>query len=93
VTAGGGELRLHIDELVLHGFDPRDRLAIGAAVERELARLLVGEGDSEGLSGGAAARVDGGSFDVAHEAPPGVVGVEIARAIHSGLHTPGAGAR
>ncbi len=32
-------ISVRIEELVLHGFDPRQRHAIGAAVERELARL------------------------------------------------------
>jgi hypothetical protein len=31
-------VRLHIGELVLHGFDPRDRHAIADAVRAELAR-------------------------------------------------------
>jgi hypothetical protein len=33
-------VRLRIDELVLHGFDPRDRHAIGDAVRDKLTRLL-----------------------------------------------------
>lgn len=32
-------IELVIDELVLHGFDPRQRHAIGDAVVRELTRL------------------------------------------------------
>jgi hypothetical protein len=76
-------VNVRIDELVLHGFDPRDRLAIGAAVERELARLLAGEGSSPRPA--HADRVDAGSFEVARDARPGAVGAEIARAIHGGL--------
>jgi hypothetical protein len=37
------KVELHIEELVLEGFDPRDRHRMRDAVERELARLL-GEG-------------------------------------------------
>jgi len=33
------KIELVIDELVLHGFDPRQRHAIGDAVTRELTRL------------------------------------------------------
>jgi hypothetical protein len=91
VTQGGGRVSVRIDELVLHGFDPRDRLAIGAAVERELARLLAAEGPGAGRVG--ADRVDGGSFAVASDAAPGGVGVEIARAIHGGLGMTGGGDR
>ena len=37
-------IELHIEELVLHGFSPRDRDAIGEAVQRELTRLFVEQG-------------------------------------------------
>ena len=37
-------VELHIEELVLHGFEPGDRDQIAQAVERELARLLLAEG-------------------------------------------------
>jgi hypothetical protein len=77
-------VNVRIDELVLHGFDPRDRLAIGAAVERELARLMVTSAGDPGRLAGAD-RVDGGSFAVARDAPPSAVGAEIARAIHGGI--------
>jgi hypothetical protein len=81
--AARGPVSVRIEELVLHGFDPRQRLAIGAAVERELARLLASGGEPTRLAG--THRVDGGSFGVARDAAPGAVGVEIARAIHGGL--------
>ena len=35
-------IELHIEELVLHGFDPHQRHAIGDAVRTELARLIEG---------------------------------------------------
>jgi hypothetical protein len=76
----GVVISVRIEELVLHGFDPRQRHAIGAAVERELARLLH---DPAPVSARAVARVDGGSFDVPRDAPPAVVGTHIARAIHA----------
>ena len=43
-------IRLRIDQLVLHGFDPRDRHAIGDAVRDELTRLLS--------AGDAGSRID-----------------------------------
>ena len=33
-------IRIRIGQLVLHGFDPRDRHAIGDAVRAELTRLV-----------------------------------------------------
>jgi hypothetical protein len=91
VAVSDRAVNVRIDELVLHGFDPRDRLAIGAAVERELARLMASEGDPGRLAG--ADRVDGGSFGVARDTAPGAVGVKIARAIHGGLGAPRGGGR
>jgi hypothetical protein len=38
------EIEVHIDELVLHGFDPRSRWAIGDAIESELRELLTQQG-------------------------------------------------
>ena len=77
---------LHIEELVLHGFDPGDRYRIGAAVEAELARLLAERGVSPALArGGEMAALDGGSFDVAPGASPEGVGGRVAQAVHGGL--------
>lgn len=33
---------IHVEELVLHGFDPRDGNAIGEALRAELARVMTG---------------------------------------------------
>ena len=45
-------IEMHIEELVLHGFEPGDRHAIGDAVERELARLLSEHGLPSASAGG-----------------------------------------
>ncbi|MFL6293520.1 MAG: hypothetical protein ACJ759_21720, partial [Thermoanaerobaculia bacterium] len=59
------KIDLHIEELVLEGFAPGDRHRIGAAVERELARLLAERGLPAGLAQGAdVPRLDGGSFEL-----------------------------
>jgi hypothetical protein len=87
VTPRGGGIELRIDELVLHGFDPRDRIAIAAAVERELASLLAAR-EPAGLRDGDAARLDAGSFELPHDAAPATMGAEIARAVGRGLSTP-----
>jgi hypothetical protein len=91
-AAGAAEFELQIEELILHGFWPADRYAIAAAIERELGRLFEAGGVPPALlpGGGAAAgfeshRLDAGSFDVPHDATPDAVGVQVARAIHSGL--------
>ncbi len=79
-------LEVHIEELVLHGFSPADRLRIGAALERELARLLAERGLPEGLPGGAQVEaIDAGSFVRGPLATPVSIGGEVARAVYGGL--------
>jgi hypothetical protein len=82
-------VELHIEELVLEGFDPRDRHRIGDAVERELARLVLERGISPSLIAAAAGssvdRMNAGSFLVEHGARAESSGVQIARAVFSGI--------
>jgi hypothetical protein len=75
-------IELHIEELVLHGFDPHQRHAIGDAVHGELARLLAAHGiPSAGTVD--VARLDGGSFALR----PGAraAGEGVARSVHAAL--------
>ncbi len=78
-------IRLHIDELVLEGFEPGDRDRIAAAVEDELGRLLT-EGVTEGgLPGPSRDVVDGGQFSVPSAARPEAVGEQVARTLYGVL--------
>ena len=78
---------LHIEELVLDGFNPGDRYRIGAAVEAELARLFAERGKAPSLArGGEMSSLDGGSFDVAPGAGPEGVGGQVAQAVYGGLN-------
>ena len=80
-----GAIRLHIGELVLHGFEPAERQALGAALETELARLLA-SGDTESLArAGNLSRLDGGAFEMPRHARPEVAGARLARAVYDGL--------
>ena len=72
-----------IDELVLHGFDPRHRERIADAVRAELAAVLEGWSPA---AGDGVARVDAGSFTVPAGAPPAVVGRGAARQVGQILH-------
>ena len=75
-------IELHVEELVLHGFDPHQRHAIGDAVHGKLARLLAAHGIT---SAGTidVAHLDGGSFALR----PGAraAGEGIARNVHAAL--------
>lgn len=74
---------IDIDELVLHGFPPGDRHRIGEAVQAELARIVAERGLSGALpKGAAAARLDGGSFNVAAGMPAAAIGAAAAEAVY-----------
>ncbi len=78
-------IELHIEELVLHGFDARDRHRIGDAVQRELTRLFGEPLDRTPLRTTNADSLDAGEFKVEPSARPERVGYAIARAIHDRL--------
>ncbi len=82
----GPSIELQIEELVLHGFAPGDRIRISAAVGRELGRLLSEGGLPATLGqGGDRPALNGGSFQVRPNARPEAVGVQVARAIYGGF--------
>jgi hypothetical protein len=74
-----------IDEIRLHGFDPRKRSAIVDAVARELTQLFTAR--PARLRGREVARVDGGSFAAGRHAAPSVVGAGIAASVHREVRT------
>lgn len=77
---------LHIEELVLDGFPPGDRHRIGAALERELTRLLTERGAPAGWAGGGEVpRLDGGTFEAKPGARPERVGAQIASSVFRGM--------
>jgi hypothetical protein len=76
---------LSIDSIVIHG-QAGDRDAIGAAVERELGRLLAERGLPPGIAG------DGGSISaspppvrVPHGLRPDAIGARVAAAIYANI--------
>ena len=79
-------VELHIEELVLHGFEPADRFRIGEAAERELSRLLTERGTPPSLAHGReTARLDGGSFEAKPDSTAESIGAQVARAVYRGL--------
>ena len=81
-------IHLHIERLVLDGL-PVERgqgAHVQATIEAELTRLFTDRGVPSGLaSGGAIPALDGGSFDVAPDARPDRIGVQVAQAVYGGL--------
>ena len=81
-------VNIHIERLVLDGVDVpyAQRPALQAAVEAELARLIAAGGVAPGLaSGGAYARVPGGSIELTNGGDPTVLGGQIAQAVYGGI--------
>jgi hypothetical protein len=79
-------IELHIEELVLQGFAPGDRYAIGDAVEHDLARLLGERGVPISLrSARATDEIRGATFNAAHNAEPSAIGRQIAQAVYQGF--------
>jgi hypothetical protein len=77
-------IRVEIGELVLHGFDPRDRRAIGDAVAAELTRAL--EAQPFASRPRSADRLDAGSIGAVPR-PPQAIGAAIARTVHERLRS------
>jgi hypothetical protein len=83
-------IELHIEELVLHGFERKDRHSIADAFERELSRLLseqlAVQGVPPALSHEAErARLDAGAIHVAPDSKPASIGAQLAVAVYGGL--------
>lgn len=78
-----GPIHLHIDELVLHGFEPAERHAIADAVQRELTSLLMQQ-PLHPRSGTDVrrAKANAGSVTAASSRPTDT-GRQVARALHS----------
>jgi len=81
-----------IDELVLRGFSPVDRDAIGESLSHELGRLIEA-GDIQALAGlGSIPALQAPNVTLQAGAKAAVVGNQVARAVHGSLNRPASGA-
>ena len=78
-------IELHIEELVLHGFSPRERYAIGEAVQRELTQLFAEQGIHPSLNEQRIARLDGGSISVKQGTKADAIGKQVAQTVYGGM--------
>jgi hypothetical protein len=79
------KIELVIDELVLHGFDPRQRHAIGDAVARELTRLARAHArEWRGHQSMNVARLDAGAFSTPARSAAGA-GAGIAHSVFTAV--------
>jgi len=82
-------IELHIEELVLHGFEARDRHSIAEAVQLELARLIAANGGTDSLNTPISLeRIKTSAFKVQANAKAQQAGKQIAEAVFRSLHRP-----
>jgi hypothetical protein len=82
------KISLHVERLILEGVASRrpDRAVVGAAVQKELTRLLQAGGLAhEFQSGGAIPNIAGGGISLREKAHPTDVGRQIASAVYRGI--------
>lgn len=77
-------VELHIEELVLEGFERVDRARLEGVVRHELACLLVEQGVPARLRHGAVS-LDGGAFTAQPGLDAATLGARIARAVYDGF--------
>lgn len=75
-----GEIEVHIEELVLHGFDPHARWTVADAVESELRGLLSARGVPAAWQT-SPEKLDAGAIRLTNSTQ---TGRQIATAIHRG---------
>ena len=74
-------IEVHIEELVLHGFDPRARWNIGDALESELRELLIEKGLPAAWQK-STEHINSSSLRADSLTKPSVAGRRIARAVY-----------
>lgn len=88
-------VEVHIEELVLHGFDHLDRRGLSRldrALRRELGRLLAAHAATDGpgqlIAGGDRPQLGLEALPVSAGASAEQLGVQVARALVQGLRAP-----
>jgi len=79
-------ITLHIDQLTLHGFDRIDRHQLGAAVQRELSRLIRDQGLPSSLNQTQTiGNINAGEFKTGQSTGANSVGTQVAQKIYRGM--------
>jgi hypothetical protein len=77
---------LHIDRLVLRGFDPIDRDSLAEGLRQELVELLTRPASAPSITGlRSAPRLSAGTVRIDHDAQPAYIGKLIAGRIIKGV--------
>jgi hypothetical protein len=79
-------IQVHIDNLVLHGFGQVNRHRVGAAVQRELVRLIHGQGMPSFLNQTQViGNMNAGEFEIRQSTGANSVGTQVAQKIYQGM--------
>ena len=78
-------INLHIDRLVLRGFNHEDRQGIAEGLQQELARMFADPQAAQQLTAsGDMPQLRIGNISIGHGAKPQYIGVQLARGIERG---------
>ena len=79
-------VKIHIEELVLHGFARPDRYRIAEALQRELAQRFAQPGALESIArDGCFSTLDGGTIPINRDSDGHWIGARTAQAVHTSL--------
>ncbi len=78
-------VEVHIEELVLHGFQPQDRYGVAAAIEAELVRLLTENGLPSFTGGSGYPLLSGNQFQLSDIHTDQGTGNQIAGSVYSAI--------
>lgn len=79
---GPASIVVHIERVVLHGFESYERYGIGRSLEKELTRLIGERGIPPAMTNlGSADRLDAGAFQIPRGAPAQFVGIQVAQSL------------
>lgn len=80
-------IELHIDQLILEGFSPRDAFYIGRALERRLTYLIQQKGLPTGMNHPLTIpNIDAGQFHFNQKMKPNTIGQQIATSVYNGFN-------
>lgn len=81
-----GNIELHINELVLHGFPHSERHRIGEAIRQELLRQLSERGIPDALTRqGNVSRLNAGSIQTGQGSKPERIGMQVAQVVYGSV--------
>lgn len=79
-------IELHIEELVLRGFQHKDQQGIADGLQHELSRLLAEPQMAQRLAAmGDVPQINAGNIQIAHGARPQSIGAQVACGIGAGV--------